>query len=525
MHVPPNTRKTLLPALIIGLVTLSIAIDVRPWNPQERFIGHADEADTALLARNIANGDGATLDIIRFLRGGGVDAPDIRHAERYSSIYASAFVSVFFWLFGPCRTTLLLSASFAKAVIAVIACLWVHRFTKKKLPTLTCCTCVLYSPQMQNLVSGLTDIYVAMAFLISASLLVLALRNQSFLVWLSVGVAVGVSVGFKPTGLLLLPAAIICASVNRGSVSSMSKLAVAAIGCVISLVPLGLHNYRAGGTVLLPDLALVNEAMYEGIAQGGGYEADMAAFFSPEERHYKPLSTGQQTILQIKFFYSFCILIIQGKIVPTVLLLVTVPSVFRQFLQWIRHQEVELYLQTFTIASFVVLCGGICLAFFVTPEPRYWGFMIPLMAVIACTEIDSLPLGFSRPCLLSAGFGVLISGLIDQRLKTPDVNQTFPVCVYETVTTLIPPGARVMTCNPAEFTFHTKRRSVMAPFSSKMDTYTNVAKKYGVQYFVVVNGDIRVPELRPEWNEGRFPPGIELVFKDKQLVIGEFSSN
>ena len=82
-------------AFMFAFAIMAIAsalIQIRPFvvSP-ERFIGIHDAADLAMVARNIAEGNGAVVDSVWLLKGGGLPGNEVTHPEAYWSIYVAAF--------------------------------------------------------------------------------------------------------------------------------------------------------------------------------------------------------------------------------------------------------------------------------------------------------------------------------------------------------------------------------------------------------------------------------------------------
>ena len=112
-------------------------VSVRPDPPvclsRDRMIGHSDQADLAMLARNIAEGKGPVVDCVWITHNGGLPGDEITHPEPYWSIYVAAYLAPFFSLFGATHQSAMLAGSLVKTVIAAIACFWTIRLSKSYL--------------------------------------------------------------------------------------------------------------------------------------------------------------------------------------------------------------------------------------------------------------------------------------------------------------------------------------------------------------------------------------------------------
>jgi hypothetical protein len=86
--------------------------------------------------------------------------------------------------------------------------------------------------------------------------------------------------------------------------------------------------------------------------------------------------------------------------------------------------------------------------------------------------------------------------------------------------TVIPEDATVMTSNPWEFSFHTRRKSIVVPYNPKPEVLLEVARRFSADYLVIIKNDIRNPELKKLLEED-MPSFLEVVHRSKDLVIAK----
>ncbi len=96
----PHLSSSALIVFLASVVVASTYLDLRSTLACERpLIGHADQAHTALVARNIAEGRGAVSYALWLLRDLPADQTRV-YGENYWSIYVAYYISFFFQVMG-----------------------------------------------------------------------------------------------------------------------------------------------------------------------------------------------------------------------------------------------------------------------------------------------------------------------------------------------------------------------------------------------------------------------------------------
>ena len=80
-----NKTKIVIVATLLFLLTSSFLL-AWPCRSPDTFIGHADEANLANLAQNIANGKGAVVDTAWLYTNGGIPGEKLPQPEPYWSV-------------------------------------------------------------------------------------------------------------------------------------------------------------------------------------------------------------------------------------------------------------------------------------------------------------------------------------------------------------------------------------------------------------------------------------------------------
>ena len=132
-----------------------------------RLIGHADQANMAVVARNLAEGKGAVVDAIWLHTNGGIKGGEIPIPEPYWSIYVAAIIAVFFYFWGASLTVMLIPAVLMKTAIAALAALVTFRLNKSYLTAFAVAAFLLCDLHIAMYVCGLSDIYLAFFVLLT----------------------------------------------------------------------------------------------------------------------------------------------------------------------------------------------------------------------------------------------------------------------------------------------------------------------------------------------------------------------
>jgi len=318
-----------------------------------------------------------------------------------------------------------------------------------------------------------------------------AIERQSKIGWFVTGVLAGLAVGMKPTGLIMLGVLVPCIvfAPQRRTVLSQSWILLA--GFALAVAPLAIHNYKAAGTVFWPDLRTASSA--NATFRFGGESWNAAAYDPTIPTSSVHAFSNEWCKRRVRSLYGFTeVFLHPNSIVPMWLL----PFVFYAFVRhmgaWRRAGYVcQRPQDIFVAATFLLTCGAFCLGAMVHVSSRYWNFLVPVFAVVGISVCAKHAREFVVFALL---IGVAFSVEQMRRVIDPfDDPRTALVAKYRTLDSLIPEKAVVMTSNPWEFSFHTRRLSVVLPYNSKDEVVQDVALRYGVEYLVIIDRDARHP--------------------------------
>ena len=514
--------------VIVLVATMTFFLDVRPFTDVgERFIGHSDQADVALVARNIVEGRGANVDAVWLLHGGGPAGPEIRHPEGYWSVYVASVIALWFGLLGANLQSLMVSASVVKTLLCVLGFVGSLYLLRRPGIAMLCGLMFFFDRRLVNGVNGLSDIYLALSVVAATVAMVWAVSHKSKIAWLLCGGLTGIAIGMKPSGLILiglLPVLVIVSGQFRSVARSIWPYA---IGLSLCIAPLAVHNLRAGGTVFWPDMPILRSA---------SLQVDAARPFGPfrrddETRHlwrsvaYDPESEVGRVFqfspswwrTHVNNLAGFAFAFLEGSLVPLWSLPLVLLGVFRlantrlrQLIPWNTPYEL------LVAATVILTIGACCLGAAVHCESRYYMFLVPLYLVISCVEATALtPKLVGVQCLLVVALGLPIYFLDNTALATRKVAE------YQELDQWLPTNARVMTQHPLEFAFHTRRQSVVLPYNSDPKVLKEVASRFNLSHLVVLRGDVTHPELE-NLNRGEFPPFVEKMHHSENLIIGRF---
>ena len=117
-----NLKKEKIAVIAVGfLITLSSILFIFKSSSPDAFIGHADEANLGNLAQNIAQGNGAQLDIAWIHTDGGLGDGKLPAPETYFGLYPGFIIAPFFKIFGETRLGLIIPPLILQALIVIIS--------------------------------------------------------------------------------------------------------------------------------------------------------------------------------------------------------------------------------------------------------------------------------------------------------------------------------------------------------------------------------------------------------------------
>ena len=494
-----DKRFLLIIFSLIFIVFSSSLLFIYPCGEIVEFIGHADQANLANLAKNIALGKGAIVDNLWIHTNGGIPDISLPQAEPYWSLYPAYIIAIFFKIFGFSKSVFVLPAVIIRSLMIFIFIYLIRIQTKSWYPTLLIASILSYSPfPLNHYVNGLSDIYVAFFIFLSTIFLALAfIKPKSSILFCSIsGILAGGSLGIKIVGIFSFSSLLIwiIAIFHRRNENEIKKIIFYLIGICTGLSGFLLYNIKNFGSVLPAGYKLVNEAARISftLRKTGTHPnfAHNTAFFNPEisfEGLEKPLSLFNY---YKDNFYEFISYLYDGRPlnlwwIPFSLIGIYLVSVKAKKSQF---QNLNL-LEWIVILSIPILFCGIILGFLTPYEARYWLFCVPFLLLSSIIAIHKL---IKRPNLIYLSIAILSLPWQFVGVKNIIAKRCNPVSPsYQQITKLLPKNSTVMTANPWEFSFHTGYKSVMTPFTNNLNVVSEIAHKYEVEYLAIINNDAR----------------------------------
>lgn len=520
-HKAGSRDFAILAFALLAIVALTTFLSLRPYLFDNAFIGHADQANAANLARNIAEGKGAVVDNVWIHAGGGLPGGDVTHPEPYWSVYMAFVVALFFKVFDATRAMLVLPAALAKGVLVGVTGLWAWQVAGRRIHALAAMVVVAFSPLLLRSVSGFSDLYLAAGMLGTVTVLVNGLVSHNRWVLLLAGLLCGFTIGFKLSGLLLLglwPVYLVYASDRRAAARALVPFL---LGCALALTPYFIYNKSNFGSWFGATSLAMNAGAVKGrLMKENGLtyaEAHNEAFYNPSHAvQGVRTSAREQLTASARRVADFVQRgLFRGEVIPLWLLpfaLAGAIAFVGRFPPRARGYTLgmrELYLLS-AVALFV---GGLVLAAVTYFEPRYWGWYVPLAAVAGVSVVRGVSARYLLACVmvLAISFGAIWYKSF----------QWQPVPKgYEVARKLLPPGAAVFTSSPWQFAFHTRIPAVSTPYTSDRGVVLDLARRYDLKFMVVVGNDQRHAFFR-SMDLDAPPPPFRLFYKDEHIAILE----
>lgn len=443
--------------LCLVACSVSTIVDLQPWlDYRYQRIGHADEAEIALLGLNISEGRGAVVDCYWLLHGEGHVSDSLPRPEGYWSMYLGYWMALFFKIFGQTRWSLLLAASICKT-------------------------------------------------------------------------AIGIAVGIKPSGLITLGLlGGICGYswffLRDHFTLVLRNFAVGLSGFAIGCFPLCVYNYQSFGTIFLPDFSRISLASSQQLIQN---VTPSQAFYDPELSTQR-LSFG--SLVQLKSwsrnFLVYALDYCSGVRIHPIWFLpfigVAVSNSAHIFSLAPKFQRNSV--DAWVLVLILLNAAGAFLALLLECQGRYWNFLVPVHIVISVYYMYNLHRAF-----LYTGFFVAIVvafvgtiATIKTTIDGSEIGKKEKVyrLAFSEADAVIPQDATVLTSNPWEFSFHTRRKSVVVPYNPKPEVLLEVARRFSADYLVIINNDTRNPEPKRLLEED-MPAFLNIVHRSSDLVIAK----
>ena len=492
-------------AVASALLTLRLDADVG-----ERWIGNTDQSDITVLARNLVEGHGPMVDFVWIHTGGGLPGNRVRQPEPYWSLCHAAIIAPFVYVFGANRPMLLFVALLMKMGIAALGCYWILRLTRSHLACFAGGVFLLVHPSIVDTVNGLFDIFWSFFAFLAGTLFLRGWERRSRVWMLAGGVAAGITVAIKPTGLFLVGCYLVFLLLPRPSLTRLNASWIVLLGVVMGAAPWALHNLGTHDSLLPAGYPYVRQAAKIRTVTGNHNRA----FYDPRPLSSEERAQGNPPRARWAQVGVFLQLLWADEIWPLWLLALA----FLGALLLLRTREPP---EARLFAGFGALTVGVGLLYpWLAPDmimyPRYWSFALPALCVLAASAVSVLP--FARVAL-SVGSAWLLWVGLPYHLTVRDLDPKPMPAGYATVRELLPEDAVVYSSMPWDVTFYTRRLGVALPYTDDEAIIEHVARRYGVQYLVIVDKDARHPYY-DAIESGRFPPWVEKIHHSENLVVG-----
>jgi hypothetical protein len=527
-----GSRNSLISLAVISLVFIITAtvLDCGPFTTDHyRLIGHADEAEISSVANNILSGNGPVADCYWLLHGQGHYTDKLPRLEGYWSIYLAYTQAMFFYVFGASRTSVLLTASMFKSALAVLVGYSCWKLSRSKLVALTGLLFSLFSPQMLDRVDGLSDIQLTFFGFLTMVIIQKAMASRSIWIWFCIGAISGVAIGFKPTGLLFVGLVFVALFYEfcseRDPWRLGLKIMLSVVGVLVGLLPLFIHNYHASGSIIWPDFARIATGTK---LVNSGLAGHNQAMFDPETPSMPgDLFKGSWFIRHIRLISIFSIEFLNGSgihiiwLFPFVLMGLVV-----KLNQFLSRKVLASDCDRFFFLYFWLLLAAVLLGFVAHCESRYWNFLMPIEITLALYYVHRLSPKFIY-CILAVGVIVDLASVAAIVKTTKDgseraVKEKIYRVAYEQADKNLPQDSIVITSDPWEFSFHTRRKTVVVPYNSNPEVLRKIAARFSATHLAIINNDIRNPQLKKEITESSLD-FLEKVYASKELVIWKFN--
>lgn len=508
-------------ACFLSIAILSGWIVIDPSdNVGERHIGHSDQANNADLARNIAEGKGPVVNIVWLLTNGGMPGNDIPRAVSYISVYQGYLFAFFFKLMGATRQTILFVGCIFRTMIAALSVYSIYKLRRDLHLAFVCGFVLLLHPVMLVRNNGLFDIYLTMfMFLATISLIFSIQKNSNWLRFIG-GLLIGVSFGFKVSGLIVIIAYYTYLILCPDRILHLRKSVYALLGVLLAITPMSLYNkvYFNTFNPMPAATKLVILASTIRFQSANVLHGHNKGFLDPTVHNTLPQLTLNQNVRMAKSnLLAYRRGIFRGEVIPVWMFpFVWLGFCFLAVKTW-KEKKIPTDMESlWGFFALLTAIGGLCLAIKVHYEARYLNFIVPMLMVVGMSVLDRFP----RVILIGILLFTFMETIGPHRLYSPERLPS----QYETIKNKLPENAIVLTSNPAELSFHTRLRSVSLPYTDNKNLIIKTARRYGAEYIVIINRDAR-HTYYDDLERGIFPEYLQKVAYSDDLVIARMSTD
>lgn len=317
---PPEKINKILTLLSLGFL-LGTGFLMLFYAYKDPFIGHGDSANTAIVARNLAEGNGYTVDyIMDFV----TYYPGISHPEDRWPLGLPTFISIFFVLFGV--STFI--AKLPNILLFLLFVIVMFFILKKKYNMFIAFFASIFTLVNLNIFNWLKEPYNDINFLILINLCFVVISlwmtepKGKCLCWL--GVLTGLTIVFKPTGLLLIPLFIfiIIVKMVEKKGNNPKKAIVKSVFLFLFITLIVASPWFIRNALLFGDPIFSMERIVGPLISGGAQqdESYRLLFDQQEIKTLKQLSIHEKVMYNFKQWYYFGKTLIKDNIVPSAIL-------------------------------------------------------------------------------------------------------------------------------------------------------------------------------------------------------------
>ncbi len=412
---------------------------------------------------------------------------------------------------------MVLAASLCKSALALICVCALLAWTRSKLASASGFIMLLSSPSMTHVTNGLSDIYLTFWVTVSALCLAYATAKRHRLLFFASGLACGLAIGSKPSGVIMLGVITFCVIVKGWRGQAWRNMVVSACGALLGLLPQIAHNLHHHDTLGFLPVAIARVRAGLAISFFGGNHH--RAFFSnipfelpPDHADWPALAMAREMVpIWLKAMF------VKGEVIEFILLIPFLGALVLVLAAPRMRQLVHPVARKMIGISALMLGAGLAMSMIIHLEARYWNFLVPFTVITMVLVWSKVSEMVGAPAaVLPLLFALMLLPLVLVRIEAGAVRQLPPE--YDKAASILPKDAVLYTSEPWEVAFHTRRHTVALPYSNMAEFWT-LADRFDVTHIVIISGDAR-HRMYDELERGHFPAGIEKIHYSKRLVIG-----
>lgn len=481
------SKKILLIGLFL-LLFVSGASLMLYYVYKDPFVGHGDSANTAVVARNLAQGKGYTVDFIMHFF---IDYQEISHPEDTWPLGLPTFVAVFFKIFGSTPFV----AKLPNLLLFLAFILAMFFFLLKKYNMFIAFFASIFTLFNLNIFNWLKEPSNDIDFLIFVNLAIVCIafwvvqpKNKYLLL---TGIFTALSLLFKQTGLLLIPLFVFIIIIKqvRNDKEHLTKSIIRNVLLFLFITLIFASPWLMRNMILFGD-PLFSLERKAGILIGGAALQDESYRVLFDESDIQTLTQptmSEKIVFTFKEWYYFGRSLIKDNIVPSVLLFFSLFALLLLTFNDFEQNLVRIHI------SFILFYLLFIISYWHV-EARYFLFAIPpinfLSAKLLYRFYEQISQQSSKLVffliLIFLLFSITFPFLSDVYYGSKELENNAILKQISFVENNTPNNAVIMTRAPAEITYHTQRKTVMIPFGNTSDFYT-IIKKYNVTHVFIAD--------------------------------------